>query len=144
MEYGDFLNFLDRLVNDVRKRRKIVIAGDFNACAIEWGSVKTNQKGQALLEAFSILDIVLLNVGDKPTFQRGDAKSRVDISFTSDVLYRKVVNWRVSDYYTNSDHQAITWTLLPSETNKVTVNPSLSTKSWKSSAFDKETLCLFL
>ncbi len=43
MEYGDFLNFLDRLVNDARKRRKIVIAGDLNAQAIEWGSVKTNQ-----------------------------------------------------------------------------------------------------
>ncbi len=62
---------------DARKRRKIVFAGDFNAWAIELGSVKTNQKGQVLLEAFSILDIVLLNVGDKPTFLRGDAKSRM-------------------------------------------------------------------
>ncbi len=37
-----------------------------------------------------------------------------------------------------------TVTPIPSETNTVKVNPSLRTKSWKPSEFDKETFCLLM
>lgn len=36
---------------------RLVIAGDFSAYAIEWGSRNTNTRGSTLLEAFSSLDI---------------------------------------------------------------------------------------
>ena len=35
----------------------VIIEGDFNAWAIEWGSKKTNSRGHALLEASAILEL---------------------------------------------------------------------------------------
>ena len=60
----DFIGFLDRLADDAKKYSSVAIVGDFNGWAVDWGNKKTNSKGHALLEAFSRLDIVLLNIGN--------------------------------------------------------------------------------
>lgn len=62
----DFEELLDRLVNDALDPKPTVIAGDFNA----WGCRETNRRGRALLKAFTALDVVLVNSGNKPTFCR--------------------------------------------------------------------------
>ena len=67
-EIGEFEDFLDKLARDAKDRSPVTIAGDFNAWGTDWGSQKTNAKGQALLEAMSSLDVVLLNTGIDPTF----------------------------------------------------------------------------
>ena len=59
----EFIDFLDRLTDDAKKYPPVAIAGVFNAWAVDWGSKETNSKGYALIEAFSRLDIVLLNAG---------------------------------------------------------------------------------
>lgn len=61
MRIEDFETYLDCLVGDVNGHSPVATAGDFNAWAIEWGSTGTNSTGQVLLEAFSVLDTVLLN-----------------------------------------------------------------------------------
>ncbi|GBP72848.1 hypothetical protein EVAR_48832_1 [Eumeta japonica] len=54
---------------------------------IKWtGAKQTNARGRELLEAFSTLDIVLLNSGDRPTYTKGDASSIVDLTFVSTSL----------------------------------------------------------
>ena len=68
----DFERVLDRLVDAARNRSLVAIAGDFNAWAVEWGSKKAKKRRQALLEAFFLLDLTLLNYGKKPTFVRGE------------------------------------------------------------------------
>ena len=39
--------------------------------AVDWESNETNQRVQMLLEAFSSLDLVLLNLGNKWTYEKG-------------------------------------------------------------------------
>lgn len=63
-------DFIYRLVSDARGRSPVIIAGDFNAWAVDWGSVETNTRGRLLLEVFSSLDLALLNDGELFTFRR--------------------------------------------------------------------------
>ena len=70
MPQEDFERVLDRLVDDARNRRPVAIAGNFKAWAVEWGSKEKKKRGQALLEAFSLLDLTLLNYGMIPMFRR--------------------------------------------------------------------------
>ena len=87
----------------------MAIAGDFNAWAVEWGSKETKKIGQTLLEAFSVLDLVLLNDGEKPTFIRGEASSMIDLTFVSSGLLKGITYWKVSDTCALSDDCARTW-----------------------------------
>ena len=103
---AQYEEMLDSLVLDARDRSPKIIAGDFNAWALEWGSRSTNTRGQILLESFAELDIVLANVGCVPTFRGRGSGSIVDLTFVSTSLVRGMA-WQVSEHYTHSDHQAI-------------------------------------
>ncbi|KAL7730750.1 hypothetical protein ACLKA6_003520 [Drosophila palustris] len=56
-DLGRFERMLADITDDLRGRAPFVIAGDFNAWAVEWGSRETTARGTALLEHFSSLDI---------------------------------------------------------------------------------------
>ena len=106
----EFEELLDDLVHDAKGRSPKVIAGDFNAWAIEWGSKETNARGRCLLEAFAQLDVVLPNEGDVNTYRKGGTGSIVDLTFVSPALARDM-SWQVSEDFTYSDYQAITFEL---------------------------------
>ena len=76
MAHEDFERIFDRIVEDARNRSPVAIAGDFNAWAVEWGSKGTKKRGQTLLEAFSVLNLTLLNDGEKLTFIRSQFDDR--------------------------------------------------------------------
>lgn len=97
---SDFNDFLDRLVKDAEGLCPVAIAGNFNAWAVEWGGRKTKRKGQALLEAMSKLDLVLLNKRDKLTFIKGKLQSFIDHTFVSSNVSRTGCSWKVTDVYT--------------------------------------------
>ncbi|CAD7081162.1 unnamed protein product [Hermetia illucens] len=103
---SEFEQMLDDLVLDAKGRSPKVIAGDFNAWALEWGSRESNARGRSLLEAFAQMDIVLANEGAVNTFQKGGSGSVVDLTFVSPSLARGM-SWCVSERYTHSDHQAV-------------------------------------
>ena len=109
MPQEDFERVLDRLVVDAKNRSPVAIASNFNAWAVEWSSKETKKREQALLEAFSLLDLTILNNGKKPTFVRGKASSMIDLTFVSSGLTKGNNCWEVSEIYTQSDHRAITW-----------------------------------
>ncbi|XP_066900968.1 uncharacterized protein [Halyomorpha halys] len=107
----EFQGFIDRIVQDARGRRPVVIAGEFNAWATEWGSQSTNRRGEILLEAFAKMeDLVLANTGSNPTLMRGGRSSVIDLTFVSAILL-PTTNCQVSDVYIHSDHQAILTTI---------------------------------
>ena len=59
-----------------------------------------------MLKAFSILNVILLNTGERNTFDRNGRGSIIDIAFVSPPLAAST-NCRVSDTYTHSDHLVI-------------------------------------
>lgn len=99
-----FNQMLDKLTEELTDRRPAVIAGDFNAWAIEWGSRLTSPRGSNLLEALAKLNVDLANEGTISTYRREGRESIIDVTFCSPGLIR---NWRVHEGYTHSDHQAI-------------------------------------
>ncbi|XP_070144941.1 uncharacterized protein [Drosophila kikkawai] len=101
-----FSGILDDLSSDLRGRPKVIVGGDFNAWAQEWGSVSTNARGRAVLEAFASTDVVLLNDGERHTFVRAGAVSIIDLTFVSGAI-SQTARWGFCDAYTGSDHEAI-------------------------------------
>ena len=130
--------FLQALVTDARPLKPLIIAGDFNAWAVEWGSRTTNNRGNALLEAFATLDLILANEGRDHTFTGGTGNSIIDLTFISPDLQKRGITWNVSQGYTHSDHQAILWEVNTNqEVNKG--RKRLSAPLWKVGDYNEET-----
>lgn len=111
---ADLEDRLDRLTNSVRKTgpSPYVIMGDFNAASINWCSRYTNICGEIVDGWAATMDLVLLNVGATPTCIREQGTSIVDLSWCSQDMVHRVVNWRVvADEETLSDHCLIEITL---------------------------------
>ena len=74
------------MANYAQMHSPVAIAGDFNTWAVDWGSKETTARGQSLLETMSQLDLVLLNTGNKWTYESDGKGSIVDLTFVSPVL----------------------------------------------------------
>ncbi|XP_062556562.1 uncharacterized protein LOC134221387 [Armigeres subalbatus] len=131
-----FNQMIDRLSSDLVGRSPFVIAGDFNAWAVEWGSRCTNQRGQALLEALAKLDAVLVNDGASSTFRRNGAESWIDVTFVSPGLVSDL-DWRVDEGYTHSDHLAIRFKINYGVQRPRAGDPC-QVRGWKSNHFYSE------
>ncbi|GBP69476.1 hypothetical protein EVAR_43724_1 [Eumeta japonica] len=81
LSLAEFMGFLYQLIKDAKQYFPVIIAEDFNSWAVDWRSEETNVRVEALLEAMSALDVVLLNHGDKQGFTRGKATSITDLIF---------------------------------------------------------------
>lgn len=134
--HEQFQKMLDELVADATTRTPVVIAGDFNAWAMEWGSRYTNARGRALLETLALLQVELLNDGKVSTFRRAGTSSTIDLTFASSSLCR-VTKWWVSEHYTQSDHQAIMLEIRPKQNRRRQHHRPTGPK-WRDSAFDKD------
>jgi len=53
-----FEEFLEALVDHARGRSPKIIAEDFNAWAVEWGSRVSNRRARAVIDAMGMLDLV--------------------------------------------------------------------------------------
>lgn len=108
----EFEEDIRRLEDDVRGAGgPIIVAGDFNASAAEWGSTHTNARGTLLCDVASGLRLHVANVGTSLTFRRGGSGSIVDITFTDETTVGVLRNWRVLEDYSHSDHQYIAYKL---------------------------------
>lgn len=132
----EYQRIIDTLIVDAAGQKKILIAGDFNAWATEWGCPRTNTRGKVLLEALAVLDIVLLNTGNQNTFNRNGGGSIIDIAFASSDIMSSI-KWKISNIYTHSDHEAIIIDIQ----NNPSIQCQLTHKKnhgWKSDPFDRE------
>lgn len=79
----EYTAFLDDLNETVRNfgGRNIILAGDFNAWNVEWGSAANNQRDELLSDLTASAGLVLVNRGNVPTFFRGVATSVIDVTF---------------------------------------------------------------
>jgi len=96
------LDFLTRLERSLRSERtETIITGDFNAKHIDWGSPKSEQRGEALADLINALGLVIYNKGNRSTFHKGNIS---DLTLAAPNLARKVSGWRVLDEESLSDH----------------------------------------
>ncbi|KAH8252205.1 hypothetical protein KR032_009293, partial [Drosophila birchii] len=94
-----FRDIVLEIAQDARVRSPVLIAGDFNAWATEWGSAKTTQRGTILLDTFTTLDVCLLKDGARCTYSKAGRESTIDLTFASPELSRNT-SWRFSGLYT--------------------------------------------
>lgn len=92
-EYETFLGDLDQAIR-ARGDTRLIVAGDFNAWNVEWGSRVDNPRGELLSDLAASLDLTLANVGDTPTFVRGEATSIIGVTFSRGA---GVCEWSVLD-----------------------------------------------
>lgn len=86
----------------------LIVAGDFNARAIEWGMPKTNTRGRLIIEMCARLGLIVANTGSKATYTRpGYGNSIPDITLVSDSTAVKIHSWKVLDVFSSSDHNYI-------------------------------------
>ena len=137
-DIDEFTRSLDAVVASARTSRlPVMIGGDFNAWATEWGSAETNHRGCMLLEAIAMLELEIANSGKTPTYTKGGKTSIVDLTFVNPRLMGKELDWRVSHRYTGSYHQALVYKL--QLTNRATDTGKVPTKErWAPSTFDRE------
>lgn len=108
---ADLTEWLAALETSVRQAPRSIVAGDINAKAAQWGSVRTDERGLMVLDLMSSTNLVSCSVGNVPTFVRGNSRSRIDVTLASAQISADVQRWRVLDGAENmSDHHTISWT----------------------------------
>ncbi|KAL7298855.1 hypothetical protein TKK_0007965 [Trichogramma kaykai] len=110
---AEFSALLANVVEEAQGKRPLIVAGDFNAWSIEWGSSETKPRGIILLDS-----------------------SIIDLSFASDSLTPRVAGWRVErGVVTNSDHRVITFNLSDHRPHRGLEGPRWR---WSASTLDEE------
>ncbi|KAK9744246.1 Endonuclease-reverse transcriptase [Popillia japonica] len=97
---------VDNIMNGVYRRQTIIL-GDINAKSPQWGAPKTDNKGEYWQEWIHTLDMVVLNDGKEPTFVKGATESHIDVTLSTYRIAKQIVNWRVMDEDSLTDHKYI-------------------------------------
>lgn len=106
-ELEDFLDILSPVVGRAAPL-PVLVLGDLNAKAQEWGGVITDSRGEAVLEWITGSGLVILNQDTAYTCVRQNGGSVVDISLATPSIARQVQDWHViEDVETLSDHNYI-------------------------------------
>lgn len=84
-----------------------IVLGDFNAKSQMWGSPTYDKRGEVLELWLTQMDLVVLNRGDEPTFQRGNSESYIDVSFATPRMATTIQKWEVLSEESLSDHRFI-------------------------------------
>lgn len=108
---AEFRNKLDALEDEIlRVTGSVVVAGDLNARALEWGMPHTDSRGRLILETAARTGLLVLNSGSTTTFRRpGYTETIPDITLASEGLVPLIQEWKVLEDFTASDHQYITF-----------------------------------
>lgn len=106
------------------------MVGDFNARVKEWGSDKTNRKGEMLKQFVAGLGLLIENRGNVPTFQSNNGASVIDFRLSRLVGTERVVKWATRTViYSYSDHNYIIFETHDG-TSKSTTRGDKRTEGW--------------
>ena len=108
---------LDSLVRYCKaKNLPLIIGTDCNAHHPAWGSTNINPRGNQLLEYVLASKLHVLNKGSSPTFVVANRSEVLDITLASNSILQYIVNWKVEDEESISDHKYITFMLMAGHT----------------------------
>lgn len=142
-----FMREIDELEKSLRSARgEVIIAGDFNSKAQEWGETRFDRRGRIVCEFLSRNDLIILNEGREPTFRRSNAASIIDLTLASPNISKYIREWGVLDVETLSDHRYITFsmTLDKGAQKRTTITAVQKTNTWNTRKLDEERLRRFL
>lgn len=104
----EFERFLSDLRTSMKSHNKeTLVGGDFNAKSYLWSPKVEDRRGEILAEWLAEDNLVVHNQGEAPTFIRGDSKSYIDITFSTEKMAKKVSNWKVLEEESLSYHRHI-------------------------------------
>jgi len=110
-EYDLFLGGLEHSIShQPRAPVNLVVAGDLNSHAPEWGSARLDTRGSMLSDFAASLGLTVCNVSSRPTFSRANAASIIDVMLERFPSRRRrlVTDWSVlEDIFSASDHSYI-------------------------------------
>ncbi|XP_044754968.1 uncharacterized protein LOC123313923 [Coccinella septempunctata] len=90
-----FKRTLDEIFECVEQNpEKSIIMGDINAKSQTWGSPIIDERREYVDEWLSQLGWVAANNGDH-TFERGSSKTHIDVTLTSESVFRRIRDWTV-------------------------------------------------
>lgn len=92
-----------------QKSRNLVLGCDANSHNLLWGSSDTNRRGEILADSILSWNLSILNRGSTPTFVITDRREVIDITLCSPMFQDRILDWKVSEDLTASDHRAITF-----------------------------------
>lgn len=114
--YFQHSHAIDPYIAQLRKivallpRAKLIIGADANAKSPLWFSEILDDRDEALAEATTDLNLLVLNEpGNPPTFQSHNGISRIDVTLASMQVISSTRSWRVREGLTTSDHNMITF-----------------------------------
>lgn len=141
VEFESFLGGLGAVLGQLQPRPALV-AGDFNAKSLAWGSPATDARGEALEEWATMTGLEVLNQGSVNTCVRWQGGSIVDITLASPAIARSVRGWRVlEDVETLSDHRYIRFDVSTSpDTPSRPRRYAPTTPRWSLKSLDRELL----
>ncbi|KAH0810751.1 hypothetical protein GEV33_012040 [Tenebrio molitor] len=122
----EFVQDIEELLENNGKK-KCIVAGDFNSKSKNWGSPRTDKRGEIVEEMIAAKQMVIANVGEEPTFVRGSQVSHLDITLHSEELAGKLKDWKVMDKETMSDHKYI---IYKADTSKKNETRTTGKKKW--------------
>ena len=98
---------------------------DSNAHSTLWGCTSDNPRGKILEELIIGAGMDVLNSGTAPTFSNHRYSTIIDITLSDPSLSPSLLNWRIHDTPSLSDHVAIRLDL------NLTPSPPLPVRVWK-------------
>ncbi|XP_037294130.1 uncharacterized protein LOC119189191 [Manduca sexta] len=130
-EFESFLIRLGTLVVQSSQPRPVLVAGDFNAKSLAWGSSVTDARGKGPGGMGDLLRTGRPKSGSEDTCVRHNGGSVVDITFATPDLARRVQGWRVLvEEETLSDHRYIRFSVSTPRTNQPSNSGSLTSRRW--------------
>lgn len=106
----DFRKQIDGIVNLIGHSPPdvgVVLGGDFNSKSYEWESDREDERGILLAETVYGISFTPANIGNLPTFQRGNSQFVIDVTFSRPHHTHSIRGWRVLDEFSHSDHRYI-------------------------------------
>jgi len=74
---------------------ELILGGDAHSYHTQWGSTKTNERGQLLYDYLLQSNLFICNKGNDPTFITTNRKDVLDITIISDPLLNQLEAWKV-------------------------------------------------
>lgn len=133
--------FVDLLAAAVGRQapRQVLLLGDLNAKARDWGNPSTNSRGEIVREWAVATGLTLLNTGSVHTCVRHNGGSVVDLSFATPSVAARVRAWRVlSEVETLSDHKYVRFEISTSHSQRGPRPVAADFPRWAISRLDAE------